>query len=270
MKTIACIALTALLSLPLAAADNTLSPEEKKAGFQLLFDGKTFHNWRDPATETPAGDSWAIEDGCLTTLPKPRIAEDLISAKSYTDFDLRFEWRVSQGGNTGLKYRIQTLVFMNPAENKPFEANTQAQLQHPSFLRNAMPEGTHGAEYPVAFEMQLIDDQRHPDALKGPDRTTGALYSMIPPREHAAKPAGEWNEARLVVKGGHFEHWINGKLVLDGELNDPAGIALMRKRWTNGPTVADILADAKHAGKFSLQHHGDKVWFKNIRIRELK
>jgi len=264
------LTLAALTAFTLAAADNTLSPEEKKAGFQLLFDGKTFHNWRDPASETPKGDSWAIEDGCLTTLPKPRIAEDLITAKSYGDFDLRFDWRVSEGGNTGLKYRIQQTVFMNPAENKPFEANTANQLEHPTFLRTAMPPGTHGAEYTVAFEMQLIDDQRHADALKGGDRTTGALYSMIPPREHAAHPAGEWNQARLVVKGGHFEHWINGRLVLDGELNDPAGVAMMRKRWANGPAVADILANAKHQGAFSLQHHGDKVWFKNIRVLELK
>ncbi len=267
MKTLTLLAISALA---LSAADNTLSPEEKKQGFQLLFDGKTFKNFRDPASETPKGDSWAIEDGCLTTLPKPHIAEDLITAKSYGDFDLRFDWRVSEGGNTGLKYRIQNTVFMNPAENKPFEANTEKQFKNPTFLRTAMPAGTSGAEYTVAFEMQLIDDQRHPDALKGGDRTTGALYSMIPPREHAAHPAGEWNQARLVVKGGHFEHWINGKLVLDGELNDPAGVAMMRKRWANGPAIAEVLATAKHTGRFSIQHHGDKVWFKNIRVRELK
>lgn len=263
------LALLTLSALALGAADNTLTPEEKKDGFRLLFDGKTYKNFRDPSKETPAGDSWAIEDGCLTTLPKALRQEDLITAKAYGDFELRFSWKVSEGGNTGLKYRQQRTVYLDPAQMKgPFEANVQKQIDTPTVERAKLPAGAKGQEYTVAFEMQLIDDLRHPDAKKSEDRKTGALYSMMAPAKHPAHPAGEWNDARLILKGTHFEHWINGELVLSGTLDDPAGLANLKHRWENGPAVYEILAHEKLAGQFSLQHHGDKVWFKNLRIKE--
>jgi len=253
--------------MALGAADNTLTPAEKKEGFRLLFDGKTFNNWRDPSKETPPGDSWLIEDGCLTT-QKALRQEDLISAKSYGDYELRFDWKVSEGGNTGLKYRQQTTVYLDPAYKGPFEAMVQKELQHPTIERAKLGPNGKGQEYTVAFEMQLIDDLRHPDAKKSEDRKTGALYSMIAPVKHPAHPAGEWNQSRLVLKGTHFEHWINGEMALSGSLDDPAALANLKKRWENGPAIYEILAHAKTSGQFSLQHHGDKVWFKNIRIRE--
>lgn len=265
MCTIFLIALSALAS---SAADNTLTPAEKKDGWKLLFDGKTFRNWRNPSQEKPAGDSWAIEAGSLTTRPKPLREEDLITAKSYGDFELQFDWKVSEGANTGLKYRLQRTVYLDATQNHPFEANVQRQLDHPTFPRATLGPAVHGTEYTVAFEMQLIDDLRHPDAKKSPDRTTGALYSMMTPTKHPAHLAGEWNQARLVLKGKHFEHWINGEMALSGSLDDAAALANLKKRWENGPAVYDILANAKSTGQFSLQHHGDKVWFKNLKIRE--
>jgi hypothetical protein len=263
------ILLLTLSVLALHAADNTLTPAEKKDGWQLLFDGKTFAHWRNPAKEIPAGDSWAIEDGCLTTNPKPLREEDLITAKAYGDFELQFDWKVSEGANTGLKYRLQRTVYLDPAEKGPFEAHVQSQIDRPTFARAKLPEGARGQEYTVAFEMQLIDDLRHPDAKKSADRTTGALYSMLAPEKHPAHPAGEWNHARLILKGKHFEHWINGEMALSGSLDDPGALASLKKRWTNGPAVYDILAHAKTTGQFSLQHHGDKVWFRNVKIREM-
>ncbi|MES1257677.1 MAG: DUF1080 domain-containing protein [Acidobacteriota bacterium] len=260
--------LVALSTLAVSGADNTLTPAEKKDGWTLLFDGKTFQHWRDPSKETPAGDSWAIEDGCLTTKPNPLREEDLITAKAYGDFDLRFDWKVSEGANTGLKYRLQRTVYLDPAEKGPFEPRVQREIDHPAFTRAKLPEGTRGQEYTVAFEMQLIDDLRHPDAKKSADRTTGALYSMLAPAKHPAHPAGQWNQSRLVLKGAHFEHWINGELALSGSLDDPAGLASLKRRWERGPAVYEILAHAKVTGQFSLQHHGDKVWFRNLRIRE--
>ncbi len=256
-----------LLLLTLAAsafaADNTLSPEEKKAGWVLLFDGHSYKNWRDPAKETPPGDSWAIEDGTLTTRLKPKVEQDLISAKSYGDFELMFDWKVSEGANTGVKYRLQRTVWLDPAVDKgPFEAKVQREIDNPTVARVQ--------EYTVAFEMQLIDDLRHPDAKKDENHVTGALYSMLAPVKKPAHPAGEWNTGRLVVKGKHFEHWINGELALSGELDDPAGLANLKKRWANGPAVYDLLAHAKTSGQIMLQHHGDKVWFRNVKIRELK
>jgi hypothetical protein len=259
---------TALSALALSAADNTLSPAEKKEGFRLLFDGKTFNHWRDPAKETPPGDSWAIEHGTLTTRQKALRQEDLISDKSYGDFELRFSWKVSEGGNTGLKYRQQRTVYLNPVYKGPFEAMVQQQLDQPTYERSKLAPDARGQEYTISYELQLIDDLRHPDAKKSADRTTGALYSMLAPAKHPAHPAGEWNEARLILKGTHFEHWINGELALSGTLDDPAALASLKKRWQNGPAVYDILAHAKLTGQFSLQHHGDKVWFKNIQIHD--
>jgi hypothetical protein len=93
---------------------------------------------------------------------------------------------------------------------------------------------------------------------------------MIPPRQKAAHPPGEWNQSRLVVKGDHFEHWINGVLGLDGSLNSAESHAGTEKRWAKAPTVRETLLRAKPTGPISLQHHGDTVWFKNVKIRPLQ
>ena len=238
------------------AAENKLTPEEKKAGWKLLFDGYSFKHWSKP------GDSWAIEDGTLTTRLKPKVEEDLISAKSYGDFELQFDWRVAEGANTGLKYRLQRTVALNPSV-KGFEANVQHEIDSPS-------SGAKSQVYTVAFEMQLIDDLRHPDAKKDENHVTGALYSMLAPMKKTAHPAGQWNHSKLVLKGNHFEHWINGEMVLSGTLDDPKGLLNLKNRWAEGPAVYDLLAHARQTGQITLQHHGDRAWFRNVKIREMK
>jgi hypothetical protein len=265
------ILLAAFSALALMAADNTLTSAETKDGWKLLFDGKTFNHWRDPSKETPPGDSWAIEDGCLSTRLKPHIEEDLISAEAYGDFELRFDWRVSEGANTGVKYRLQRTVFQDASKERkgPFESTVQQEIEQPVSSRAGLAAEAHGQEYTVAFEMQLIDDLRHPDAKKDANHVTGALYAMLPPVSHPARPAGEWNRSRLILKGRHFEHWINEEQVLSGSLDDPAGLANLRKRWEQGPAVYEMLAHARPTGRFSLQHHGDKVWFKNLKIKPM-
>lgn len=268
------IFLLAIAAAPLAIAgeDNTLTPAESKAGWKLLFDGRTFDNWRDPKGENPPGDSWTIEDGCLTTIPKPRITEDLISAKSYKDYTLEWDWKVSEGGNTGVKYRIQqtVLFFMsrNASTQGGFEGMLAAQLATPPGTRESLKPEERAQEYTVAFEFQLIDDLRHPDAKKDAAHQTGALYSMLAAKSRPANPAGEWNHSRLVLHGQHVEHWINGQQVLSASLRDPEGLAALKKRWTNGMSVYEILANAKPEGRLSLQNHGDKAWFKNVKILE--
>lgn len=264
--------LAALTAASLLGADNTLTPAEAKAGWKLLFDGKTFQNWRDPASENPPGTSWVIEDGTLSTTLKPQISEDLISAKSYKDYTLEWDWKVSEGGNTGLKYRLQRTVFLNltkaPKGPGAFEGMLAREMANPAGTRETIQPGERAQEYTVSFEFQLIDDERHPDAKKDEAHKTGALYSMLPPKSHPAKPAMQWNHGKLVLKGNHVEHWINGVQVLSASLDDPEGLAALKKRWTNGMAVYEVLANAKPEGRFSLQHHGDKVWFKNIKIRE--
>jgi len=265
--------LLAAACLTVLAADNTLTPDEQRAGFRLLFDGHTFTGWRDPASEKPRGEAWVIEDGCLKTTPKPHITEDLISKESYGDFELKFDWRISARGNTGVKYRIQRTIFADNTKadrNVGFEAMLEREVTAPRSDRAKMAPGATGQEYTVSYEFQLIDDAGYGGAAKTDHvHDTGALYAMIPPRTMAAHPAGEWNTGRLVVKGDHFEHWINGVMVLDGLLHSDEARAGTAKRWAAAPTIREILTNAKPAGPLSLQHHGAAVWFKNLKIRPL-
>lgn len=254
------------------AADNTLTPAEKQAGFRLLFDGHTFDNWRNPSTETPPGDSWSIEDGCLRTQRGPRIAEDLISKDSFGDFELKFDWKLSAKANTGVKYRIQRAVFLDNtkiSKSQPFEETVEAELTKHISDRAKLAPGATGHEYTISYEFQLIDDAGYPNLSADHVHDTGALYSMIPPKKKAAHTPGEWNQSRLVVKGEHFEHWVNGVLVLDGSLKSAEARAGSEKRWAKAPHVRDTLINAKPAGQLSLQHHGDTVWFKNVKVRPL-
>lgn len=269
---LACLLLVAASA---AAQDNVLSSQEKKEGWVLLFDGKTMKGWQDPGKKNVPGDAWKIEDGALTTGKDPNITEDLVSAKSYGDFELKFDWKVSPGGNTGLKYRIQKEIFVdhakNPAAPGTFEQQMGRELTEGKSNRAKLAAGAHGQVYTVAFEFQLIDDERHADAKRGPTRQTGALYSAIPATTKAAKPAGEWNTATLKVHGQSFEHWVNGTKVLQGTLQDPAVAEGAEKRWgQSAPLIRDMLTKPKPNGAFSLQHHGDPVWFKNIKLRELR
>jgi hypothetical protein len=253
------------------AADNVLAPEEKATGWVLLFDGETMRGWRDPARENPPGDSWVIESGCLKTRLRPRIAEDLVSEQSYGDFDLCFDWRVSPGGNSGVKYRIQSLIFVDSTKAQPgaFEAVIAREFSNPASDRATLAPTASAQEYSVAFEMQLLDDERHPDAKNGPQYRTGALYSMIAPAAPAARPAGEWNTGRIVVKGARIEHWVNGVKVLEGSLADDAVRQGAAKRWGQYPDILRMFTNPRPTGRISLQHHGDEVWFRNLKIRRL-
>jgi Domain of Unknown Function (DUF1080) len=264
--------LIAVACLSAWAADNTLTPAEKQAGFKLLFDGHTLNGWRNPASETPPGESWVIEDGCLKTTPKPRITEDLITKESYGDFELKFDWRISARGNTGVKYRIQRAIFLDNSKvdrKAGFEATLEREVTAPVSGRAKMAPNATGQEYTVSYEFQLIDDSGGMAGGDGGVHDVGALYAMIPPRTKASHPPGEWNDGRLVIKGDHFEHWINGVMVLDGSLNSDQAHAGTAKRWANAPTIRDMLIHAKPTGPLSLQHHGAAVWFKNLKIRPL-
>jgi hypothetical protein len=268
------LVLTLAAGITAHAADNTLTPDEQREGFALLFDGRTFRHWQDPAKKNQPGDAWAVSDGALKTVLKPRIEEDLLTEREYADYELRFDWRVSQGGNTGLKYRLQQMIFVDQTKVQKgpggFEGLLGREISSPRSNRVALAPEARGFVYTVGFEYQLIDDERHPDAKRGPDRRTGALYSMIPPIEGHAKPAGEWNSSRLIVQGDHVEHWLNGVKVLDASLKDDRVIAGVNKRWKDVPSIREALTKPRPRGWIALQHHGDEVWFRNIRIREIR
>jgi 3-keto-disaccharide hydrolase len=228
---------------------NTLSDAEKKEGWKLLFDGKTFNGWRSYFETMDPSKGWSIEAGCFKNSKgngRPRSGGgDIMTAELFTDFDFRFEWSMPPGGNSGIYYLFQE------RQDKPGVG---------------MYMGDDGRS-PVGFEYQLLDDERHPDALRnGPIRSTGSLYSLIPPNDSKRlKPAGEFNESRIVVRGKHVEHWLNGAKIVEYDLESPALIdAIAKSKYKDVPGYG-----AKTKTRILLQDHGDEVRFRNLKIRAL-
>jgi hypothetical protein len=255
-----------LRRLPAPVPDNQLTAGEKAAGWRLLFDGKTFDGWEDSAKKTPPGDGFAIEDGCLKSLPRPKISEDLFTLDTFQDFEMEFDWRIASGGNSGVKYRIQDRVML--ADGKPgqkFEDRVNASIKDRRTDRPAR-----GEEYVIGFEYQVLDNAKNPDARRGANHQAGALYDMLAPLNDVTKPVGEFNHSRLVVKGEAIEHWLNGVKVVDGSLTAPAVANGTGARWgTDSPVYELLVKHPKKECQISLQNHSSEAWFKNIKIRKL-
>lgn len=237
-----------------------------------LFDGKSFAGWRDVRTLKVPGNGWVIDDGALKSTKKPWINEDLFSLGEYTDFELEFDWKVSPGGNSGVKYRLQDAVFMNESIERPvkkFEETLRDEYVRRPSNRAKLKPTEHGQLYTVAFEFQLIDDNNYSYKLKD-DQQTGALYSFIKPSKAMAKKPGEWNTAKLLVKGDHVEHRVNGEKVIDASLKSPVIAAGSKARWGETHPVYKLLTEQpKKKSPILLQNHGDEAWFRNLRIRTL-
>jgi hypothetical protein len=213
---------------------NQLTPAEKKAGWRLLFDGKTTAGWRGFNKKEFPKEGWVVEEGCLKHVAKDgrdsRGAGDIVTIDQFTDFDLQFEWRIASGGNSGVKY------FIVEARNAP-----------------------------IGHEYQIIDDDRHPDAQRGEKRKAAALYDLLPAKNKVLRPVGEFNRARILVQGKHVEHWLNDVKVLEYELeSDELRAAIAASKFKDVPGFG-----TKTKGPILLQDHGDEVWFRNIKIREL-
>ena len=256
------------------APPNTLTAEEKAAGWRLLFDGRTLRGWEDPAEETPPGDAWTVEAGCIKAVARPRIREDLFTLESFEDFELVFDWKISPRGNSGVKYRVQDRAVLIKGKTNPnakrFEDIVDYELEHRVGDRSKIGPEDKMEEYVIAFEYQLIDDQGHPDARHGGDHVTGAIYSMVAPSAHPTKPAGQWNRSRIVLRGNHVEHWLNGEKVVDADLDAEEIRAGLEKRWGKDSPVYRLLAEQpKKRTPIALQHHNDEAWFRNIKIRPL-
>lgn len=210
-----------------------VGPVSTVAGWTPLFDGKSLNGWRGYKQQDAAATRWRVENGMLT-IPSndgkdTRGALDLITTTTYDQFELAFEWRVSRGGNSGVKYFV--LEDMDSA---------------------------------IGHEYQIIDDERHPDALIGPERQTSSLYDVLTAANRPIRPAGEFNESRIVVTGTHVEHWLNGTRVLQYELESPALRAAVEDSKFKG--IARF--GTRQKGHILLQDHGDAVWYRNIRIRQ--
>jgi hypothetical protein len=167
-----------------------------------------------------------------------------------------------------VKYLIQDHLYMagERARGKKFE------LAVDDFSKNPLTERptTRGQDYVVGFEYQVIDNSANADAKSAQTHSAGALYDITAPTKDMTKPVGEWNHSRLVVKGNHVEHWLNGEKVVDTSIAPDVLKPLMTRRWGQTPVVFKMLSE--HPRKecpISLQNHNDAAWFKNIKIKKL-
>lgn len=253
---------------------NTLTAEETSAGWKLLFDGQSLSGWEDPTHEDPPGDSWSVENGCIKATDHPKIREDLFTLEEFGDFELAFEWKISPGGNSGLKYRIQDRALLIEGKTNPdaerFEDTVDYELLNRVAQRTDIGPDDRNEEYVVAFEYQMIDNEGHPDAKESLNRSAGSIYSMVAPSAQVARPVGEWNESRVVLRGNHVEHWLNGTKIVDTDLNAEQILAGLEKRWTEESPVFQLLKEQpKKKTPIGLQNHNDEAWFRSIKIREL-
>lgn len=222
--------------------DNQLTEREEAAGWKLLFDGKTSNGWRGAKIATFPNKGWVIEDGVLKIMKsdgrESANAGDIVTTDQYSEFELEVDFLITEGANSGIKY------YVNCDLNK-------------------------GDGSAIGCEYQILDDEKHPDAklgVKG-NRTLASLYDLIPAISNKPfKGVGTWNRARIVSKGNKIEHWLNGVLCVSYERNNQMWRALVAySKYKNWPAFGEM-----EYGNILLQDHGDEVWYKNIKIKNLK
>lgn len=220
------------------ATENTTAMEQENEQWEELSKGKNLQGWKAYNSDS-LSEQWKVADGAIAFTPaegERQGSENLITEKQYENFELSLEWKIAEGGNSGIMWGVQ--------QDEKF-----------------------GEPYLTGPEIQVLDNQKHPDAKNGPVRHAGALYDMVPPSEDVTKPAGQWNE--MVLRIDHKENKgsveLNGKkvteFVLHGAQWDEMVANSKFKDWED--------FGIHHKGHIALQDHGDKVWYRNIKIKEL-
>ena len=217
---------------------NRLTGQEVAEGFKLLFDGASLQRWRGYGCDgLPAG--WTATDGAIAFTPDAEgetrepayVCGDLITRETYTDFDLRLEWKVSPAGNSGIFFGV---------------------------VEDTRPS------YESGPEMQVLDNTGPRDG-KNPLTSAGSNYSLHAPSVDTTRPVGQWNQARIIRRGYQVEYWLNGMKVVEYRLESPDWRQLVAKskfaEWAN--------YGAHHEGHIGLQDHGNPVWYRNLRIQRL-
>jgi hypothetical protein len=238
------------LSTPSGPGATTLNPlteAERAAGWRLLWDGATTTGWRSAKADTFPASGWTIADGILSVVAAGGAESgnggDIITRERFSEFELAFDFKLSAGANSGVKYFVQPSLPAIGPDGKPVAVGSA-----------------------IGLEYQLLDDARHPDAKLGRDgnRTLGSLYDLIAASgSKQPSPIGEWNSARLVVKGAKIEHWLNGACILTYERGTPAfREAVAASKYKNIAGFGEW-----PDGHILLQDHGDAVSYRNIKIR---
>ena len=217
---------------------NTLTEREIGEGWQLLFDGATSAGWRGAHQKDFPASGWVIENGYLKVLAsggaESKAGGDIVTLNEYGNFDLLFEFLITEGANSGVKYFV----------TEDYATSGSA----------------------IGLEYQILDDQRHPDAKMGRDgnRTVASLYDLIPAANKRFNGVGQWNAGHIVSKEGHVEHWLNGFKVLEYERGSEA-----YRQLVSESKYKDFAGFGEtEQGHILLQDHGDEVCFRSIKIRE--
>jgi hypothetical protein len=214
-------------------------------GQTMLFDGRTLDGWMWSVDANPPAPSWAVEDGTLRTTPKKGTPVYLLTRDSFTDFEFEFEWKAETGANSGVKYRFQGYWVDGTLQPRP--------------------EGP-GRIEPVALEYQITDDAQNGDALSDPKHSAGALYEYWPAKKDRPVQANVWHSGRIVARGLHIEHWLDGSKVLDVNLDSPEVQQSFRASRRRGSSAA-LARHERRDSPIALQFHDGAVWFRNLKIR---
>jgi hypothetical protein len=220
------------------AEPNTLTDKEQKEGWRLLFDGRTMNGWRGAYMDSLPKKGWEVRDGMLIVKEsgggEASFGGDIVTLRDYSSFELTLDFKLTDGANSGIKYFV--------IEQQP-----------------KTPGSAKGLEY------QILDDAKHPDAKLGinGNRTLASLYDIMPARNRKANPIGEWNHARILVKGKHVEHWLNGVKVLQFERGGKEFLA--HKAESKFKDIPEFGEYPK--GRILIQDHGNRVFYRNIKIR---
>jgi hypothetical protein len=229
------------------ARPNELTAAERAAGWRLLFDGKTFKGWRGLGYDSVPTAHWKIANGAIEKIASGKVAKmpdgqpanggDLMTVDTFGDFELAFQWKVTPGANSGLKYNVSEEFSLKNASN-------------------------HAA---LGFEYQVLDDSLSEDNHPASHRA-GALYDLFAPNDRKRlKPVGQWNSSRLVFRGNHGEHWLNGAKVVEFDLGTArmdSALAVSKYRSIKG------FAE-RRKGHIILQDHSDETYYRAIKIREV-
>jgi hypothetical protein len=225
---------------PAEASPNTLTAKEIKDGWKLLFDGKTMNGWRGAYMDSLPKKGWEVREGVLIVREsgggEASFGGDIVTIEEFSSFELKVDFKLTEGANSGIKY----------------------------FVIEQLPKTPGSA---IGLEYQVLDDAKHPDAKLGinGNRTLASLYDVMPAHDKKVNPIGEWNHARLVVKGKHVEHWLNGVKVLEFERGGKEFLA--HKAESKFKDRAGFGEAQK--GHILLQDHGNQVFYRNIKIRAL-
>jgi len=213
---------------------NMLTMAEEEEGWKLLFDGTDLDNWKKYNSEGTEG--WSVEKGTLAAAGTGTDSTGyLVTEEQYENFELRFDWKIAPGGNSGVMYHV-------------------------------VESERYSTPYMTGPEYQLIDDEGFPYELEDWQKT-GADYAMYAPgpASKEMKPAGEWNSSRIVFDNGHVEHWLNGQKIIEFEAWTSEWFEKKNSgKWDNASEYG--LAETGH---IALQDHGSRVWFRNMKIKEL-